>query len=220
MASVGDKRKQSGDEEKKDSSPQVAKTPRSKSSFNRRRGFAAIDLEVCGKIKAAQAATTVAELFGLSKEHSSFVIDIAQTLKPDDPALCISLALPRQLRQALLVTGADGNPVVAGRPCDPGTTEQESFDNIKSWVTGLVPGHPSNATVTEAGPTIIGIGNLTTDEHSAISNALIHAGDPFDWVIAFRQAGCSLGGVLSITGTAVGSATINNLSSTVFRDGL
>ncbi|KAL7580665.1 hypothetical protein ACA910_002178 [Epithemia clementina (nom. ined.)] len=158
----------------------------------------------------------VSERFGLCTEHSRAVIqECCRKLRPDDFAMFFCYRDADRIHQALSL-----NHPAGPRPCAPGTTADESKENLQAWVRGLMPtGNGTKSTLVLAGPNGDVIRNLTIHEYNTIlPQVTFHPAD-FSWVAAIRVAGLSCGKVLTMTGSGVlGEVSMGKLASTIFFD--
>lgn len=160
-------------------------------------------------------AAKIALVFGLTGEESKATLDLAKNLQPDDPALLITFKPGPQVRAALQIGGA---AVAVDRPCPPGANGGVALQNIKDWVTSLVDGDETPATVTEVGESGLALGNLDQNQYAQIVMSLSFNPDPHPnaWAAGVLGAGQSIGAVVSVVGSGVGSATVGPVPSIVF----
>ena len=106
-----------------------------------------------------------------------------------------------------------------GKPFAAGADRQQALQNAKNWLTSLVP-QAKQQHFKHSGITGMGIGNLTQDEFTELLSALSFTSPvpPSAWVLSMFSGGHSLGGILSVTGTGVGEATMSKSPSIVFSD--
>jgi len=160
------------------------------------------------------AVNLVMEVFEKSEEESEAIVNLAATLRPDDPAVFITFARGTDIRNSLLSEFAGVNAAV-NRPCLPGNNGNQALENLKTWVRNQLPG--TNETVQESTPQGLAIGNLTSDEYSALALALSFNVPPANqWGIANAANQRSLGGLIGVTGTGRGSASIGIMPSNGF----
>ena len=161
---------------------------------------------------ADDAVSSVATRFGLSPEHAEGAVALAKSLKVDDPGIFISFRPGPEIRTNLQRAGA-------GFPCHAGGNGDQALANLKQWVTDQVP-DGKREFVFSTGSLGMGIGNLTQDEFTALQNTLSFTSPiPLPaWVAAMATGGFSLGGLLAVTGTGIGQATMSKSPSIVFSD--
>jgi hypothetical protein len=167
----------------------------------------------------------IAELqynFGLSKEYSTALLKLGQSLKKDDPGVFLTFGSGVEVRQALLSQrmAGPGQPpiVIQGRPGDPGANGNEALQNVKTWVRQQLP-HDKEDLIEEVGDRAFAIGNLTQDQYNDLTLTLGFTVNPGSvWGLANAVSGNSLGGILGVTGTGVGTATFAKLPSNGFCD--
>lgn len=158
------------------------------------------------------AVQEVAAVFGLTKELSELAVKLAKSLKVDDPGMFVTFRNGSTVRR-YLQSNADG------RPCDPGRNGTEALQNLRDWVAEQVPANKRQF-ILHCGECGMGMGNLTQDEFNQLQLALSFTTiiPPSPWVANMLTAGHSIGGVLSVTGTGVGQATMSKSPSIIFHD--
>ena len=115
------------------------------------------------------------------------------------------------MRAALQIGGV-------GCPCHHGNNDGEALQNIKHWVTSLVDTDGTPATVTEVGGNALALGNLDINQFAQIVMSVSFTPNPHPnaWAAGVLGAGQSLGAVVSVVGSGVGSATVGPVPSIVF----
>jgi hypothetical protein len=163
------------------------------------------------------AVLTVGENFGIAEDHSAALVKLAKTLKVDDPAIFLTFRAGPGIRRALTSRMTPNGPIVVqGRPCLPGAHGNAALQNIKEWVCDQIPDGKEALPI---GDSAYAIGNLTQDEYNDLAVALSFNKDPaVTWGVANVVNNSSLGGIIGITGTGVGQATLGVLPSIGFRD--
>jgi hypothetical protein len=164
------------------------------------------------------AVLTVGENFGMAADHSVALVVLAKTLKVDDPAIFITFRPGPDIRRALTSRMTPNGPIVVhGRPCLPGANNGDTaLRNIKDWVCDQFPEGKEALSV---GDYAYAIGNLTQNEYNDLFLALSFTGDPARiWGVANIVNNFSLGGIVGVTGTGVGQATLGVLPSNGFCD--
>ena len=160
----------------------------------------------------ADAVDKVASFFGLTPELSETAVDLAKSLKVDDPGIFVSFRDGANIRTNLR---RNQN----GRPCAPGANAAQALQNVKDWLINLVP-QDKQRFIKHSGESGMGIANLTQDEFTDLQAALSFTTPvpPSPWVLNMYTGGHSLGGVPAVTGTGVGQATMSKSPSNVFSD--
>jgi hypothetical protein len=163
------------------------------------------------------AVLTVGENFGMAEDHSAALVALAKTLKVDDPAIFITFRSGPDIRRALTSRMTPNGPIVVhGRPCDPGANGDTALLNIKDWVCDQFPEGKEALSVNDYA---YAIGNLTQDEYNDLAVTLSFCKDPARiWGFANGVNNNSLGGIVGVTGTGVGQATLAVLPSIGFCD--
>jgi len=211
------KRKQ---QEKNSDSPTSAKEAKREGESNETNagGLTSFSLVFCPNDDEDAAVSAVAAKFPiLDNEQARGAVKLAQTLQKDDPGIFISLRDGAHIRAQLRRNGADGT--TNGRPCDAGNNGGQALQNLKNYICKLVPA-PKQQSIRRVGQHGIGIGNLTQDEFNALQLSLSFSQTlPLpSWVGMMAMQGHSLGGILSVTGTGVGQATMSKSPSNVLSD--
>jgi hypothetical protein len=162
-----------------------------------------------------EAIAKLQDNFGLSYEHSAALVDLGKSLKIDDPGVFLTFRSGAKVRQALQ-SKMGGQIVIEGRPGAPGDTPNDALQNVKAWIRQQLP---AGKEALEIGTHAFAIGNLTQDEYSALTMSLSFNTNPGRvWGLANAASNNSLGGILGVTGTGVGTATFNKLPSIGFCD--
>mmetsp|Transcript_18018 Transcript_18018/g.34395 ORF Transcript_18018/g.34395 Transcript_18018/m.34395 type:complete len:211 (+) Transcript_18018:99-731(+) len=158
------------------------------------------------------AVDKVSSFFGLTPKNAQLAVDLAKSLKVDDPGIFVTFRDGTSIRANLRRNGD-------GKPCAAGANGGQALQNLKDWLTSLVP-QGKQQFIKHSGANGIGIGNLTQDEFTELQSALSFTTPvpPSSWVLSMFSGGHSLGGVLSVTGTGVGQATMSKSPSTIFSD--
>ena len=160
------------------------------------------------------AVASVAKRFGLCAEHAEGAVKLAKSLRVDDPGMFISFRASQDIHTNLARPGD-------GRPCDSGANDDESLQNLKNWVTDLVP-QEKRQFIFQSGKLGIRIGNLTQDEFTDLQLSLSFSFTlrrPFPaWVMAMMQGDHSLGGLIAAYGSGVDQTTMSKPPSNIFFD--
>jgi hypothetical protein len=166
------------------------------------------------------AVLTVGENFGMAEDHSAALVALAKTLKVNDPAIFITFQPGPDIRRALTSRMTPNGPIVVQeRPCDPGANGDTALQNMKEWVCDQLPEGPEGKEALSVGDYAYAIGNLTQKEYNALSLVLSFNEDPAGiWGAANLVNKFSLGGIVGVTGTGLGQATLGVLPSIGFRD--
>lgn len=161
---------------------------------------------------AHNAVDLVASKFGLLKEHAEGAVLLSKSLKVDDPGVFVTFQPGPRIRTHLARN-------LNGRPCLPGANGPQALHNLKEWVRSSVP-EAKRQFIFESGEMGMGIGNLTQEEFNNLQTDLSFTIPiPLSpWVAIMATNGYSLGGLIGVTGTGVGQATMCNIPSNVFSD--
>ena len=163
----------------------------------------------------SDAVKQIGRVFDKSEAESKAIVNLAKTLQKDDPAVFITFRSDAEIRNSLRSTLA-GTAAAANRPCPPGNNGNQAFQNLKNWVLAQLPN--TGETIEDCTPRGLAIGNLTQDKYNALMLTLSFTQAPADqWGIANAANNRSLGGLIGITGTGVGAASITVLPSNAFR---
>ena len=161
-----------------------------------------------------EAVELIGHVFEKSEIESKAILDLAQGLQQDEPAIFIKFRSGAEIRNSLRSTFA-GTTAAVNRPCPPGKNGNDALQNLKDWVRNQLPG--TNETTQESDPHGLAIGNLTYDEYSKLALTLSFNQAPVNqWGIANVANNRSLGGLIGITGTGIRSAAISVLPSIGF----
>lgn len=158
------------------------------------------------------AVVLLAEHFSIPEAHATIVVQACRRLLPENSAIFASYASADRIHQALSLPGP-------GRPCEPGVDAEASFQNLKAWFRSKLPvGEGTKAKLISAGENGDAFSNLSQDEFLQVSPQITFQPEDFAWLVAVRSHRFSCGGVLVMTGTGVGQATIGKYPSTFFFD--
>lgn len=158
------------------------------------------------------AVEKVASFFGLTPELSELDVNLAKSLKVDDPGIIVTFRDGESIRTSL-------QRGLQGRPCAPGANGPMALQNLKDWLTNLVP-NVKQRFILHSGDCGMAIANLTQDEFNDLQNALSFTAHipPRPWLMSMLVGGDSLGGVLAVTGTGIGQATMSKSPSNIFSN--
>lgn len=162
----------------------------------------------------SDAVKKICHAFAISQANAEAVVELAKGLQPEDPAILISFNSGQEIRSALQSTLA-GHAAATNRPCLPGRNGNEALQNLKNWVISLLPG--TNETRVETTDRGLAIGSLTHREYNSLTMTLSFTKPPArEWGIANAANNRSLGGLVGVTGTGIGSAAVAVLPSNGF----
>ena len=158
----------------------------------------------------ANAKKELKQKLPLEKSYCDAIAILGQSLNPDDPGLFVAFRTPRKVHDLM------GQSPLGGRPFARGADEQTTFQNLIDWITGKAG---ESGVVKQVGPHALSIGNLSQEACGLLCVSLICAKNNCQpWATWFLQNDRSLGGLVSVTGTDPGLATMCVVSSNVFRD--
>lgn len=161
---------------------------------------------------ADDAVNRVISNFRLDPELAQGAVDLAASLRVDDPGIFLTFRSGTEVRTNLQRPGA-------GKPCEPGANDNAALQNLKDWITGLVP-ESKRQFIKLSGQFGMALGSLTQDEFNDLQLTLSFCKPvPLPaWVVAMATNGHSLGGSIVVTGTGVGEACMSKGPSNVFCD--